>query len=110
MERDSIVIISLHTPREKVWGRLLALTAAGIIVQGIDLNGFDDWVRQVLEAEPSSLPLSTVFYPMHRVERVVLDETSGDIPSVAQRFLNRVGITVLEYLAIPESQRRGATL
>ena len=101
MQRDTIVIVSLNAPREKVWGRLLDLTPAGVIIQGIDLNGFDDWMRQVLEAEPGLLPLSTVFYPMHRVERIAQDEPSGDLPSIAQQFSHRVGISLLEYLELP---------
>lgn len=101
MDPDTIVIVSLTAPREKIWGRLIALTPAGVTIQGIDLNGFDDWLRQVLEVEPALLPLSTVFYPLHRVERIALDEPSGDIPSIAQQFSQRVGISLLEYLEMP---------
>ena len=103
MERDTIVIVSLNAPREKIWGRLLALTTAGVTIQGIDLNGFDDWIRHVLEAQPALLPLNTVFYPMHRVERIAQDETSGELPSIAQKFLQRVGVTLLDYLALPDN-------
>lgn len=101
MDRDTIVIVSLNAPREKVWGRLIELTLAGVTIQGIDLNCFDDWLRQVLEAEPALLPLSTVFYPMHRVERIAQDEPSGEIHSIAQQFSHRVGISLLEYLKLP---------
>ena len=101
MERDAIVIVSLHAPKEKFWGRLLSLNAAGLIIQGVDINGFDDWLRQVMEAEPALLQLSTVFYPMHRIERIALDEPSGEIPSIEQRFRHRVGITLVEYLEMP---------
>lgn len=101
MERDAIVIVSLHAPKEKVWGRLLSLDAAGVTIQGIDLNGFDDWLRQVVDAEPAVLLLSTVFYPMHRIERIAQDEPSGEIPSIAQRFRHRVGISLVEYLEMP---------
>jgi len=101
VEPDSIVIVSLAAPKEKVWGRLLALNAAGVTIQGIDLNGFDDWLRQVVEAEPELLPMNTVFYPMHRVERIALDESAGDIPSIAERFRHRVGISLVDYLEIP---------
>ena len=101
MERDTIVIVSLHAPKEKVWGRLLSLNAAGVTLQGVDLNGFDDWLRQVVEAEPELLPLSTIFYPMHRIERIAQDEPVGAIPSIAQRFRHRVGITLVEYLEMP---------
>ena len=101
MEPDSIVIVSLHAPKEKVWGRLLSLNTAGVTIQGVDLNGFDDWLRQVVEVEPALLQLSTVFYPMHRIERIAQDEPSGDIPSIAQRFRHRVGISLVEYLEMP---------
>jgi len=100
MQPNTIVIVSLNSPKEKVWGRLLDLTPAGVTIQGIDLNGYDDWVRQVLESQPEVLPLSTVFYPMHRVERIVMDESSGEIPSVAEKFAVRVGVTLIDYLSM----------
>lgn len=102
MERDTIVIVSLNSPKEKIWGRLLSLDAAGVTIQGIDLNGFDDWLQQVVEAEPGVLQLSTVFYPMHRIERIAQDESSGDLPSIAQRFRHRVGISLVDYLEMPQ--------
>jgi hypothetical protein len=43
--------------------------------------------------------LATIFYPMHRVERIALDESKGDIPSLAQTFELKVGRSVLDYLA-----------
>jgi hypothetical protein len=101
MEADSIVIVSLNTPKEKIWGRLLSLNQSGVTIQGIDLNAFDDWVRQIVDAQPSVVTLSTVFYPMHRIERIARDEPSGEIPSVAQRFSNRIGLSLLEYLRMP---------
>ena len=101
MEIDSIIIVSLHTPKEKIWGRLLSVATAGVTIQGIDLNSFDDWVRQVLDAEPEVVPLATIFYPMHRVERIAQDEPHGEIPSLAQRFEKRIGISLLDYLRMP---------
>ena len=101
MEIESIVIVSLNSPKEKIWGRLMGLTPAGITIQGIDLNAFDDWVRRILDSQPSLIALSTVFYPMHRIERVALDEPSGEIPSLAERFFTRVGISLVEYLRMP---------
>ena len=100
MQPNTIVIVSLNSPKEKVWGRLLDLTPAGVTIQGIDLNGYDDWVRQVIESQPEVLPLSTVFYPMHRVERIVMDESAGEIPSVAEKFAVRVGVTLIDYLSM----------
>ncbi|MDP2735472.1 MAG: hypothetical protein Q8P12_04650 [bacterium] len=103
MEPDNIVILSLHSPKEKVWGRLVSLTQAGVTIKGIELNSFDDWLHQILDAEPNVLPLPTVFYPMHRVERIALDEPTGEIPSLAERFVNRVGISLLDYLQLPRT-------
>src|SRR3989304_3265087 len=62
------ILIYLHTPRGKAFGVLLALQPAGIAVRGIDLNAFDDFVRQEARRE-TGLGLVTLFYPMSRVER-----------------------------------------
>jgi hypothetical protein len=35
---------------------------------------------------------------MHRIERMALDETVGEIPSLAERFQRKVGLTVREFL------------
>jgi len=100
MEPHSIVIVSLHSPKEKVWGELLALNPAGLTIRGIDLNSFDDFVRQVLHPEGERMGLPTLFFPMTRVERVALDEPAGSIPSLAERFEQKVGRSLLDYLAL----------
>jgi hypothetical protein len=105
MEPDTIVVLSLNSPREKVWGRLVALTEAGVTIQGLDLNSFNDWMRQVLDAEPEVIALATVFYPMHRVERVAQDERAGEFPSMAEQFEERIGISLVEYLRMPRRVR-----
>src|ERR1700685_2926018 len=100
MEINSIVVVSLHTPREKVWGELLALNTAGITMRGIDLNSYDDFVRQVLHPEEDRVGLPTAFFPMVRVERIALDEPSGSIPSLADLFEQKVGRSLKDYLAL----------
>ena len=55
----------------------------------------------MLDAEPEVITLATVFYPMHRVERVAQDERAGEYPSLAERFEERIGISLIEYLRIP---------
>jgi len=35
------VVLYLHTPREKLWGVLLSLEPAGIVIRGVDLAVFD---------------------------------------------------------------------
>lgn len=97
--QGSPVIVNLHSPREKLWGVLYDLNAAGVFVRGIDLNSFDEWMQTIVRGE-RNIGLNHLFLPMWRVERVALDETLDDIQSLADRFLSRVGITVNEYLGL----------
>jgi hypothetical protein len=100
VQLNSIVIVSLHTPREKVWGELLDVSTAGITMRGIDLNSFDDFIRQVLHPEGDRVGLPTVFFPMQRIERIALDEPTGSIPSMADLFERRVGRSLKDYLTL----------
>jgi hypothetical protein len=99
MDPHSIVIVSLHTPKEKVWGELLAIHPAGITMRGVDLNSFDHFIRQINEPEGERIGLPTVFFPMNRVERISLDEPSGSIPSMAELFSRKIGRSLADYLA-----------
>lgn len=99
MELHSIVVVNLHNPKEKLWGELVELNAAGVTVRGIDLNSFDDFIRQVLDPEGDRVGLPTLFFPMARVERIALDEPRGSVPSLAEIFEQKVGSSVLDYLA-----------
>jgi hypothetical protein len=99
MDPHSIVVVSLHTPREKVWGELLSITPAGITMRGVDLNSFDHFIKQINEPESERMGLPTVFFPITRVERVSLDEPSGSIPSMSDIFARKVGRSLAEYLA-----------
>ena len=100
LEPNSIVILSLHTPKEKLWGALVSMNASGVTIRGIDLNSFDDFIRQVMDPEGERIGLPTLFFPMQRVERLALDEPHGSIPSMAGRFEQRVGRTLRDYLAL----------
>jgi hypothetical protein len=99
MDPHSIVVVSLHTPKEKVWGELLAIHPAGITMRGIDLNSFDHFIRQINEPDGERTGLPTVFFPMNRIERIALDEPSGAIPSMAELFSRKVGRSLADYLA-----------
>jgi hypothetical protein len=99
MDAHSIVVVSLHSPKEKIWGELLAINLAGITMRGVDLNSFDHFIRQINEPEGERVGLPTVFFPMTRVERVSLDEPSGSIPSMDELFARKVGRSLQEYLA-----------
>src|ERR1700684_3279877 len=100
MEPNSIVIVSLHTPKEKIWGELMELQEAGITVRGIDLNSYDDFILQVLDPEGERIGLPTLFFPMQRVERIALDEPSGSIPSFSDIFERKVGRSLKDYLEL----------
>lgn len=93
----SIVIAYLQNPRDRFWGVLRSMDAIGIVIQGVDLNSFDDWVRQIGEGGEGLSP-STVFFPLARVEKILADSDDGVVPSLARQFEKRVGRTLLEFL------------
>ena len=97
-DRDSLVIVNLVNPKEKFFGVLTALSPAGITLRGINLDSFDDWLRQLARREEPNLDLITMFVPLFRVERIFLDEPSGSIKSYGPRFEEIVGMTVQRYL------------
>lgn len=84
------IILVLHSPREKCWGVLERIDAAGVFLRGIDLNAFDDWTRAVVHDEPF-MGLADLFFPMWRVERVSRDESAGGVPSLAEQLEQRTG-------------------
>lgn len=99
MDLHSIIVVSLHSPKEKVWGELLSLNPAGITLRGIDLNSFDHFIRAINEPDGERVGIPTIFFPMNRVERISLDEASGSIPSMAELFSRKVGRSLPDYLA-----------
>jgi len=102
---NSPVVLYLQSPKEKIWGLLLSVSTAGIVLRGIDLVIFDDWMRQEARGVEQVLGLSTFFYPMHRVERMERDETIGPIVSYADRFAREAGRTVLEAVGLVPSKQ-----
>src|SRR6201981_2064468 len=99
MDRHSIVIVSLHSPKEKTWGELLAITTAGITMRGIDLNSFDHFIRQPNEPDGWGVGVPPLFFPMTRVKRITLDEPTGSIPSMDELFARKIGRRLIDYLA-----------
>jgi hypothetical protein len=90
LKPPAIVIVYLQNPRERHWGVVRSLDATGIVIQGTDLDGFDDWVRQVAAGGDVPRP-SIIFFPLARVEKVLVDAPSGAAPSLAEQFARRVG-------------------
>jgi len=85
-----MVVVTLGEPREKFWGAILALSPVGLSLCGIELASFDDLVSLVKDGEPFAA--SVVFFPMHRLERMELDLSDGNITSLSQRFREKTGL------------------
>ena len=99
----SMVVLTMHSPREKFWGALLTLNAAGVSVRGWLLDSIDDCIRQLRAGE--RVDTSVVFFPMHRVERMELDTRNGEIPSLSERFESKTGVTAEAFFARTEVNR-----
>src|SRR4029077_9801755 len=82
----SLVIVHLVQPTEKFWGILQELGVAGVMLRGINVSSFDDWMAQASRPGDQTLGLSTMFVPLFRVERIFLDEAVGEVESYRQRF------------------------
>ncbi len=96
IEKDASVIIILQNPREKIFGVLREINAAGIFVRGIDLDYFDEWTNAIKNDEPY-LPMQDAFYPMWRVERLTRDESSLAIASMTEQFEQRTGLQIEDF-------------
>ena len=99
-DQNALVLLHLTSPKEKFFGVLRSLSAAGVTMRAMNLDSFDDWVRQIARGEESEIEMITVFVPLFRVERVFLDEPAGAIRSYAQRFQDVTGRTIEEYLGL----------
>lgn len=99
----SLVIANLINPKEKVWGVLLSLSPVGVTLRGINLDTFDDWIRQVARGgEEQTVDLVTMFIPLFRLERMFVDEPVGSVPSYTDYFEQVVGMPLRQYLRLPE--------
>ena len=97
VEPGAPVLLYLREPQEKIWGVLRELDSSGATVEGVDLASFDDWIAQVERDEPGIGAPSVLFIPMPRVEKILLDRASGEIPSLAERFERKTGFDLDEY-------------
>ncbi len=95
------VLIFLREPREKLFGVLLGIDTAGVSVRALDLGAMDDFLRQEArgEEEPQIAP-ATLFYPLHRVERLERDESVGALPGFAERARRETGREVNDIFGV----------
>jgi hypothetical protein len=102
LPQNAIVIVNLVNPKEKFWGILLSVSAAGLTLRGVNLDSFEDWVRQIVSREETSIDLVTMFFPLFRLERMFLDEPVGAIRSYSDHFTEVVGMRPEKYIGILE--------
>jgi hypothetical protein len=89
----SIIVVDLENPREKHLGALLELSPAGLWIKGINLDSFDQWLREV-ENSFQTVAVATSFFPMLRIGRITLDQTAGGIPSYEAIVRQRLGAEI----------------
>lgn len=82
---------------------LLSINTYGITIRGIDINSFQDWARSISN-ETEGMGLSTMFIPMIRVEKIILDETVGGYKSFSDQFFDRIGRDVKEFFDLSEDE------
>lgn len=82
------------------------IDVTGVTMVGIELGSFDDWLRSLSHGsgEPA-INLSTTFYPLGRVERILLDEPGEGLPSLESRCRARTGRGLREHI---EARTAGA--
>jgi hypothetical protein len=100
----AMVVVTLGNPRDKFWGRILALAPEGLSMSGIELASFEDLVVMVKDGE--SFSPAVVFFPMHRIERIELDLPDGSLPSLSQRFSAKTGLDPAELLSSAGAGRK----
>jgi len=99
-EPNALVIVNLVNPKEKFFGVLRALSPAGVTLRAINLDSFEDWIRQIAHAEDAEIEMITMFVPLFRVERIFLDEPAGAVRSYSQRFEDVVGRSINAHLGL----------
>lgn len=104
----SYVILYLKEPREQSWGVLLKTEQAGVWVRSIPLDSIEDWARETAAGGDGVLGPSSFFVPFLRVEKIVLDEPWGPVPSLAQRFERIAGCPAARLLQLESSREPSA--
>lgn len=103
LEPGTVVIAHLVNPGEKYWGVLRSIDATGLVMRGLNVDLFEDWIAQIVRQEPQSLGMATLFVPLFRVERIFRDEQVGEVEGYSQRFERRVGMKLETYMALDQT-------
>jgi hypothetical protein len=97
-EPGALVIVHCLEPREKLWGVLLRLDRVGTVLRGLNLDAVEDWLRQEKQGDDRLINPATQFIPLHRVERLYLDETTPVSKSFGDRYAEAHGADVRDAL------------
>jgi hypothetical protein len=89
---DHFAILSLHSPREQLFGIADSISPAGVIFRGFHVNQIDTFKYQFKNHEYTVF-FQTCFYPLHRIERIAKDERHGDLPSILEDILETSTLT-----------------
>ncbi len=90
-KKNLFVVVHLHSPKEKYWGILQKYTEAGVWLSGINLKGFEEFINMSYGENKETINFTTSFFPMYRVEKITLDESMGEIPSMKDYFEIQTG-------------------
>lgn len=101
IQPGAVVVVSLQEPRQQVWGLLRALDTTGVTLEGLDVESFDGWSRCVAEDAGWRSQISVLFFPMRRVQRVLLDRGDTASPSLSEQFEARLGRSLASLLDLP---------
>jgi len=100
-QRGQLVVAVLENPRQKFWGRILGLEAAGLVIRGVDLAPWEELLVLVKNGQGDQVALGTRFLPLHRVESIYVDEPSSGAQSMGEIFQERTGVDPQHFLADP---------
>jgi methylmalonyl-CoA/ethylmalonyl-CoA epimerase len=98
MGPGAVVVLYLQDPPTKIWGRIRTLGEAGVVIQGVDLRSFDDLLFGASSGEMGPADVSVIFYPLRRVEKIILDAGTDSAPSLQDQFMVRVGSGLGDFL------------
>lgn len=85
----ALAVVYLQSPRERLLAQLVAIDAVGLTFDGLELDAWDSWLTQVAHGENGPIRPSRQFVPMQRVEKLIADQDSPELPSLARQFRTR---------------------
>ncbi len=92
----TVAVLYLREPRERLFGVLRQLDPIGCALEGIDLESWDGWVNQWARGDEGPITPSLQFFPLARVEKILADSDTADLPSFTRRFEERTGRPLVE--------------